>query len=192
MNEERPTDLQLLEPEETPEIVKGAMRRFRWRVVLFTVVFVIVAASVAGWVVGEFLGSRRIADMIANAEPAKRAIMEDHVGEYTCDTRTFELDGFEVALLEGVPIPEGGWALHLIVHGEDSLGSGTGRFMNFVPLGPGGHPVQIPAQSGTTWAEAFVLAPSSLGDSFQMELRDLRNDLVGTFAVDTARLACDI
>ena len=189
MNDESPIDLQLLEPEETPELVKVAMRRFRWRVVIFTVVLVVLAASLIGWGVGEFLESRRIAEMIANAEPAKRAIMDDHAGAYTCNTPEFELGRFQVALLRAVPMSEGGWALHLVVHGDAPVGSGTGRFMAFVPKGA--DLVQIPAQAGTTWADAFVLTPASLGDTFDIELRDLHGELAGTFTVDTAELECD-
>ena len=191
MSDERPLDLQLLDPEEAPELVKGAMRRFRWRVVVFTVAFVVVAASLIGWAVGEFLASRRTAEMIANAEPAKRAIMNDHGGAYTCNTPLFTVGQFEVALLRASPMAEGGWALHLVVHGEAPLASGTGRFMVFVPVGPGADPTQIPAQSETTWADAFVLTPASLGDSFDIQLRDLRGELAGSFEVDTAELACD-
>ncbi len=189
MNDESPIDLQLLDPEETPDVVKGAMRRFRWRVVILTAVLVVVAASLIGWGVGEFLASRRIAEEIANAEPAKRAIMGDHTGAYTCNTADFELGSFQVAVLRGVPMPEGGWALHLVVHGDAPLASGTGRFMAFVPKGA--KAVQIPAQAGTTWADAFVLTPNSLGDSFDVELRDLQGELAGTFTVDAAELECD-
>lgn len=191
MSDEAPIDLQLLDPEETPEVVKGAMRRFRWRVVIFTVVSIVLAASLVGWGVGAFLESRRITDMIANADPAKRAIMEDYGGAYTCNTPTFMLGRFEVALLRAFPMPQGGWALHLVVHGEAPLASGTGRFMAFVPIGAGGGAVQIPAQAETTWTDAFVLTPKSLGDSFEIELRDLHGELAGTFKVDTAHLACD-
>lgn len=189
MNDESPIDLQLLDPEETPDVVKRAMRRFRWRVVILTVVLVILAASLIGLGVGKFLESRKIADMIANAEPAKRALMDDHGGEYTCNTPEFSVGRFEVALLRALPMPEGGWALHLVVHGEAPLASGTGRFMTFVPIGA--HAVQIPAQAETTWTDAFVLTPASLGDSFDIQLRDLRGALAGTFTVDTAGLKCD-
>lgn len=189
MNDEKPIDLQLLDPEETPEVVKGAMRRFRWRVVIFAVILVVLAASLVGWGVGAFMRSRDIADMIANAEPAKRAIMDDHAGAYTCNTPEFELGGFQVALLRAVPMPEGGWALHLVVHGEAPLASGTGRFMAFVPVGA--DPVQIPAQAETTWTDAFALIPKSLGDRFDIQLRDLHGELAGTFTVDTAELECD-
>jgi hypothetical protein len=190
MSDEGPIDLQLLEPEDTPDVVKGAIRRFRWRVVLLTVVAVVVAASLAGWTISELLASRRVAEAIAEAEPAKRAIMEDHGGAYACDTPTFELGGFEVALLRAVPMPDGGWALHLVVHGE-RLASGTGRFMVFVPIGPAARAVQIPAQPGATWADAFVSTPSSLGDRFDIQLRDLHGELMGTFTVNTADLNCD-
>jgi hypothetical protein len=191
MNDEAPMDLRLLDPEETPDVVKKAMRRFRWRVVILTVVLVVLAASLIGWGVGEFLRSRRTADMIANAEPAKRALMGDHGGEYTCNTPEFAVGRFEVALLRALPMPEGGWALHLVLHGEAPLASGTGRFMVFVPIGAGSDTVQIPAQAETTWTEAFVLTPESLGDSFDIQLRDLHGKLAGTFTVDTAELACD-
>lgn len=191
MNDENRIDLQLLDPEETPEVVKGAMRRFRWRVVILTVLLVVVAASLIGWGVGEFLASRRTAEEIANAEPAKRAIMNDHGGAYTCNTPEFTLGRFEVALLRAFPMPEDGWALHLVVHGEAPLASGTGRFMAFVPIGTGAHPVHIPAQAETTWADAFALIPKSLGDRFDIQLRDLHGELAGTFTVDTAELECD-
>lgn len=191
MSDERPLDLQLLDPEEAPELVKGAMRRFRWRVVIFTVAIVVVAASMIGWAVGEFLASRRTAEMIEKAEPAKRAIMNDHGGAYTCNTPSFTLGRFEVALLRAFPMPEGGWALHLVVHGETPLASGTGRFMAFAPVGPGADPTQIPAQSETMWTDAFVLTPASLGDSFRVELLDLHGEVAGSFNVDTAELACD-
>lgn len=191
MNDETPIDLQLLDPEETPDVVKRAMRRFRWRIVVLTVVLVVLAASLIGWGVGVFLESRRTAEEIANAEPAKRAIMNDHAGAYTCNTPAFALGDFQVALLRAIPVPEGGWALHLVIHGETPLASGTGRFMVFVPLGPDAEPAQIPAQSETTWADAFVLTPASLGDTFDIQLRDLHGGLAGTFEVNTAALACD-
>jgi hypothetical protein len=191
MSDEGPIDLQLLDPVQAPELVTGAMRRFRWRVVVFTVAFVVVATSIIGWAVGEFLASRRTAQMIADAEPAKRAIMSDHGGAYTCDTPSFTLGRFEVALLRAFPMPEGGWALHLVVHGEAPLASGTGRFMAFVPVGPGSEPAQIPAQADTTWTDAFVLTPAQLGDNFDIQLRDVHGKLAGTFRVDIAELACD-
>ena len=115
--------------------------------------------------------------------------MGDHTGAYTCNTADFELGSFQVAVLRGVPMPEGGWALHLVVHGDAPLASGTGRFMAFVPKGA--EAVQIPAQAGTTWADAFVLTPNSLGDSFDVELRNLQGELAGTFTVDAAELECD-
>ena len=63
--------------------------------------------------------------------------------------------------------------------------------MAFVPIGPRADPVQIPAQQGATRTSAFVLTPTSLGDGFDIQLRDLRGELVGTFTVDTAELNCD-
>lgn len=191
MSDETPIDLQLLDPEETPDVVHGAIRRFRWRVVLFTVVTMIVASSLVAWGVAEYLESREISRMIAEAEPAKRAIMDDHEGAYTCNTPAFDFGRFEVALLRARRTPEGGWALHLVVHGTRTLASGTGRFMVFVPIGPGARPEQIPAQAGTTWADAFVAIPPALGDRFDMELWDLQGDVVGRFTVDTAALECD-
>ncbi|MDQ5874214.1 MAG: hypothetical protein M3526_02390, partial [Actinomycetota bacterium] len=161
----------------------------RWRVVIITVALVVLATSLLGWGVGKLLRSRETADMIANAEPAKLAIMNDHGGEYTCNTPEFTLGRFEVALLRALPMPKGGWALHLVVHGKAPLASGTGRFMAFVPVGA--DPVQIPAQAETTWTDAFPLIPKSLGDRFDIQLRDLHGELVGTFPVDTAKLECD-
>jgi hypothetical protein len=191
VNDETPMDLQLLEPDETPDVVRGAMRRFRWRVVLLTVVAIITTASLTAWGVAEYLGSRRLAEMIARAEPAKRAIMEDHEGAYMCHTPTFEFRRYEVALLRATRMSGGGWALHLVVHGTAPLASGTGRFMNFVPLGPGARPEQIPAQAGTTWADAFVAIPPAMGDRFHIQLWDLRSRVLGTFTVDTGTLNCD-
>lgn len=47
------------------------------------------------------------------------------------------------------------------------------------------------AQADTTWTDAFVLTPALLGDSFQIELRDLHGELAGTFTVHTGELECD-
>jgi hypothetical protein len=191
MNDETPLDLRLLDPDETPDVVQGAMRRFRWRVVLLTVVTVIVAASLVGWGVGEYLHRRDVAATIEEAEPAERAIVEDHAGGFTCATPTFEIGPYDVALLQAARMPEGGWALHLVLHGPRSLASGTGRFMNFWPVGPGTRPASVPAQRGTTWADAFVAVPASLGDRFDVELWNLQNEVAGTFTVDASSLRCE-
>jgi hypothetical protein len=190
MSDEMPVDLQPLEPDDTPEVVRGAMRRFRWRVVIFTVVAVVTTASLTAWGVAAFVESREIADRSRQLAPAQLAIY-DHMGASSCETPTFEVDGIDVGLLQAAPMPDGGWALHLVVHGDGPFASGTGRFMAFTAVGPGARSAQIAAQPGMTWAEAWVTVPGSVGSPFAMELRDLRGEVIGSFMVRPSSLLCD-
>jgi uncharacterized membrane protein YraQ (UPF0718 family) len=76
MTDEAPIDLHDLDPGIPPDIVRGAMRLFRWRVVLATVVAIIVAATASAWAVERYNDARRRAEFQASIlSPAQTAIL---------------------------------------------------------------------------------------------------------------------
>lgn len=190
MDDETPFDLQLLDPDETPEVVQGAIRRFRWRVVLLTVVVVVLAASLTSWGVASYLRSKEIARG-SRQHPAEQIAIIDRAGAYSCETPTFRVGRVEIGLLQAAPMPGGGFALHLVAHGDEAFANGTGRFMSLRAVAAGARSRHFAAQAEMTWAEAWVPVPGSAGSRFDMELRDISGQVMGTFSVDVPQLRCD-
>ncbi len=190
MSDETPIDLRSLEPDETPEVVTRAMRRFRWRLVLFTVIAIVTAASLTAWGVAAFLRSREIAGRSRQLSAPQLAIY-DRMGASSCETPTFRVGGVEIGLLQIAPMPHGGWALHLVAHGDGPFANGTGRFMAVAARGEGASFAHFAAQAGMTWAEAWVSVPRSAGSPFEVEVRDIHGQVMGAFTVRPSELLCD-
>jgi hypothetical protein len=198
MTEEAPIDLHDLDPGIPPDIVKGAIRRFRWRVVLATVVAIVVATTATAWAVERYNDARRRAEFQASIlSPAQTAILT--TGGTNCDTPTYRIGGTDVTLLQLAPLADGGWALHLIVRGssplteERSFGDRSGSAARFTTLSVEGS--NLPAgsvlvQPGVKVGETYLAAPAPLGDRFSVQLTDTHATTVGSFVVDTSEVSC--
>jgi hypothetical protein len=196
MTDEAPLDLQRLDPGSPPDLVKGAMRRFRWRVVLATTLAVVAAAAVTGWTVERFADARKRAEVRADIlSPAQTAILT--TGGVNCLTPTYRIGDRDVTLLQLAPMSDGGWALHLLVRGstplteerafEDGSGS-TSRFTTLFVEGTELPPGSVLTQPGATVGEAYLGVPASVGDRFRIRLVDTHSAEVGSFAMDAAGL----
>src|SRR3954471_4131879 len=116
MRDRSPVDLASLDPGEPPDLVRPAVRRFRWKVVTFTVASVLIASAVAGW------GTKAVLDYqnrftIEDAMPnGMAALILDARGN--CSTPTYDVGDLQVALLDTAPMPGRRLALHFVVHGS--------------------------------------------------------------------------
>jgi hypothetical protein len=198
MTDEAPIDLRDLDPGIPPDVVTGAIRRFRWRVVLTTVVAIVVATTATAWGVERYHDSRRRAEFQASIlSPAQTAILT--MGGINCDTPTYRIGGTDVTLLQLAPLEDGGWALHLIVRGsvplteERSFGDGSGSASRFTTLSVEGSTLpagSVLTQPGVKIGETYLTAPASVGDRFTVQLTDTHASIVGSFMVDSAALSC--
>jgi hypothetical protein len=190
MNDDGPLDLKLLDPEDSPDVVTGAIRRFRWQVVLFTVAAVIVAVSLTVWGVASYLESKEVASR-SRQLPAEQLAIIDWAGAYSCETPTYQVGRVEIGLLQLAPMPDGGFAMHLVAHGEEPFANGTGRFMAAGAVGDDVEFGHFAAQAGMSWAEAWVPIPRSAGAPFDVQVLNIRGEEMGTFTVRPSELRCD-
>jgi hypothetical protein len=195
MTEEAPLDLQRLDPGTPPDLVKGAMRRFRWRVVLVTVIAVVAAASVSAWTARAISHAHRDAALRAGFPTAvQTAILT--TGGMNCQTPTYRVGDAHVTLLQAAPMSGGGWALHLIVRGSGALtqerqfADGSGSFtrsssFSIVGTSSTGNVV---AQPGARMGETYIGVPASAGSQFRVQLSNTRSETVGSFELPVAAL----
>lgn len=197
MTDQSPVDLRTLEPEEPPDMVGPAVRRFRWRVVLFTVVTVIVVSTLAAWVAAKLTSEDSPGFVEARTTQEQAAILDALNGPGICRTPSFTLGGTEVALIEAATLPGGGTSLQFVVHGDKPLtdqrdapnGDSFARFTTITAAVDGSSVGSVQAQPGADWGEAFMQVPSNAGRPVEMTITgpDLRTH---TFAVDLAALGC--
>jgi hypothetical protein len=198
MTDEAPINLRDLDPGTPPDIVKGAIRRFRWRVVLTTVVAIVVAATATAWAVERYNDAQERAEFQASIlTPAQTAILT--TGGTNCDTPTYHVGQTDVTVLQLAPLTEGGWAVHLIVRGssplteERSFGDGGGSASRFTTLSvegtdpPAG---SVLTQPGVKVGETYLSVPPSLADRFTVQLTDTHSTIVGSFVVEPPGLMC--
>lgn len=197
MNDEAQINLQSLDPGEPPDLVKGAVRRFRVRVVLFTVIAIVGAVVVTIWAVTAVLHSRNQFEREDLLSAPQWAIAEDLVGR-SCATPTYSVGTASVTLLQAAPMPGGGWALHFVMDGNGrplvvqrhtADGGSFASWTTFAPLA-GGTQGRVTGQPGVTWAEVYVSAPESAGDQIDIKVMDTHFDDAGTFTVALDQVLC--
>lgn len=194
MTDESPVDLRTLEPEDPPDLVGPAVRRFRWRVVLFTAVTVVVVSALSAWLAATLANDDSPGYVEARTTPEQAAILQ---GPGICRTPSFTVGGTEVALIETAMMPNDETALHFIVHGNEPLteqrhqpdGSSFARFTTITASARGSSVGGVEAQPGVEWGEAFMRVPATSGDRLEMTITgpDQRS---GTFTIDLATLEC--
>jgi predicted small integral membrane protein len=194
MSDENPVDLRTLEPADPPDLVGPAVRRFRWRVVLFTVVTVVVVSALSAWLAASLANDDSPGYVEARTTPEQAAIL---YGAGICRTPSFTVGGTEVVLIEAATMPSGETALQFIVHGDTPLteqqnqpdGSSFARFTTIKASVEGSSVGSVEAQPGVDWGEAFMRVPSTSGDRLEMTITgpDQRSD---AFTVDLSNLEC--
>ena len=200
MNDEAPIDLQRLDPGESPDLVKGAVRRFRLRVVLFTVFAVVGAVVLTTWGAAAVVNARKLGELREQTQwgAPQQTIMD--VGAFNCRTPTFTAGPVDVTLLQSAPMPDGGFALHFVVEGtkgpltvqrDQPDGSSFRRWTTLVPVAPGGSSGSVLTQPGAVWGETYVAVPASAGDRFDIQVQDTNLEVAGTFAFDAGAVSCD-
>lgn len=197
MSDESPVDLRTLEPADPPDLVGPAVRRFRWRVVLFTVVTVVVVSALSAWLAATLAGKHPLGYVEVRTTEEQAAILNGLNGKGICRTPSFTLGGTEVALVEAATMPSGETALHFIVHGDKPLtqerdqpdGSSFARFTMIRAAVEGSSIGSVQAQPGADWGEAFMQVPSTAGGPLEMTITgpDQRRE---TFTIDLATLGC--
>ena len=197
MSDESPVDLRTLEPEDPPDQVGPAVRRFRWRVVLFTVVAVVVVSSLSAWLAATLAGKHPLGYVEVRATEEQAAILNDLNGRGICRTPSFTLGGTEVALIGAATMPSGGTALHFIVHSDDPLtqernqsdGSSFTRFTTIKAALDGSSVGSVEAQPGAVWGEAFMQVPSTSGGPLEMTITG-PDQTSETFTINLATVEC--
>jgi len=195
MTEQAPLDLQRLDPGTPPDLVKGAIRRFRWRVVLITVIAVVAAASVSAWTAREVSHAHREAALRSSLLSAPQTAILT-TGGMNCQTPTYRVGDARVTLLQAAPMPGGGWALHLIVRSSapltqqrqfaDASGSAP-RSSSLSVLGTSSAG-NVVAQPGAKMGETYLGVPGTAGGRFQVQLSNTRSETVGSFDLPVASL----
>ena len=205
MSDEAPIDLYRLDPGAPPDLVKGAMKRFRVRAVIFALVAILACASVAGAIL--FVGTRY--DLTSKASTAAKLLPLTQRAVFNarnCTTPTYRVGGVNITLLQIAPLG-GGWAMHLLVDGGDQPvtvqrdfedGSGSApRSMSIASVEAGTPIANAPTfmpyiRAGWTSAEMYVAVPAGLGDRFDMRLAGTRGQGLGTFTVDLGELGLTV
>ena len=195
MNDESPVDLRALEPADPPDQVGPAVRRFRWRVVLFTVVTVVVVSALSAWLAATLTGDDSPGYVEARTTPEQAAIFMDRG---SAGPLRYELGGTEVALIGAATMPDGEMALHFIVHGNkpvtEQRDQPDRQFLREVHLDPivGGRVLPsggVGAQPGAEWGEALMRVPARRGDQLEMTITGPDRESE-TFTVDLPSLDC--
>jgi hypothetical protein len=196
MTEQAPLDLQRLDPGTPPDLVKGAIRRFRWRVVLITLIAVVAAASVSAWTAREVSHAHREAALRSSLLSAPQTAILT-TGGMNCQTPTYRVGDARVTLLQAAPMPGGGWALHLIVRSSAPLtqqrqfadGSGSAsRFSSLSIVGSASSGGNVMTQPGVKIGEVYLGVPASSGDQLRVQLDNARSQTVGSFDLHVAAL----
>lgn len=195
MNDEPPLDLKPLAPADPPDLVHGAVRRFRLHVVLFTTVAIVGAVALTAWGATAIVHARNQAqEREAIISPPQRAIAEDLVG-HTCRTPTYAVDGADVTLLQAAPMSGGGWALHFVVDGKGSplavQRDGSPFWTTLVPVSEAANQGRVSVQPGATWGETYLSFPASAARRFEIQVVDAHLEVAGTFIVDLDEVLCD-
>ncbi|MDP9331183.1 MAG: hypothetical protein M3P11_11165 [Actinomycetota bacterium] len=200
MSDDQPIDLQALDPHDTEDHARAAIRRFRWRVVLLTTVVIVAVAAGAIWGTSAYVRQRdRQRDEISvlrewAAGPESQVAI---AGGSNCSTPTYKVGYADVTVLQGLKY-QGGWLLHLFVQGTGhplAIGGKPGSHevshtMTIVPMVQGATAAKVRIQdTGWTSGEAYVQVPGS-SSKVGLQLLDPTGSTVGMFVVDTSRLLC--
>jgi hypothetical protein len=199
MDDEERVDLQRLDPGEPPELVRGAVRRFRFHVVAFTVLAIVGAVVLTAWGAAAVVDARHRAEEREGIfSPAHRAIAEDLVGR-SCETPTYAVGGVDVTLLQMAPMPDGGWAIHFVLDGNGRPltvqrnypdGSSYAVWTTLVPVTGGASQGQVSSKPGLTWGETYVALPGSAPKRTEIQLLNTHREVAGSFIVDQDDVLC--
>jgi len=195
MKDESPLDLALLDPDDPPDLVRPAVRRFRLRVVLFTVACVLLASTLAGWGVKAYIDHDHRFTIEDAMSPAQIALLMNPEGN--CRTPTYRVGPLEIALLDTAPMSGGRVAMHFMVHGEqlaeqrDQPNGSSFRSLTVIRSEADASGVgQVSVAPRASWGEAFVTAPEPAGQMLPMVITGPSLNRPAYFAVDLASLAC--
>lgn len=194
MTDESPVDLRTLEPADLPDLVGPAVRRFRWRVVLFTVVTVVVVSALSAWLAATLTSKHPLGYAEARTTQEQAAILN---GQGICRTPSFLMGNTTVALIGAARMPDGGTALRFIVHSGNRLtqerhqsdGSSFARFTTIKAAVEGSSLGNVQAQPGADWGEAFMRVPSTSAGPIAMTITE-PDQSSETFTIDLATLEC--
>jgi hypothetical protein len=191
MSDQSSIDLQALDPGDPPDLVGPAVRRFRVRVVLLTVIAVVATAAVmAASVIGVVTWKNRGEDINDYLSPTQLALLAG--GTSNCSTPSFDLGDATATLLQAARTPERGWALLFTVESNDGhplavhkQTEGGGSAVRFSALGVLGttETGQISAAPGWTVGTAYVGAPAAAGDRLTIQLIQF-GEVTGSFKLD--------
>jgi hypothetical protein len=191
MSDQTSIDLQALDPGDPPDLVGPAVRRFRLRVVLLTVIAVVAtAALVAASVIGVVSWKNRRPDVTDYLTPTQLALLAG--GTSNCSTPSFDLGTATATLLQAAHAPEGGWALLFTVESNNGRPlaerkpiEGGGSAVRWSSLGVLGttESGQISAARGWTVGTAYVGAPAAAGDQLTIQLIQ-QGQVAGSFKLD--------
>ncbi len=195
MTEEDPIDLRGLQPEDPPDQASLAIRRFRWRVVLVTVVALILVAGGAAWAASWALGERSQLQMLrdwASGPVSQTAIG----GASNCRTPSYKVGYADVTVLEVTSLESGSVVYHLIIdgNGHPLATRRKGAALSFTDK------MKLSATAGTARTEEFIAKPGwSVGEAYvvvprgeeqvRLELVDPNGTKVGTLPLDQAVLS---
>jgi hypothetical protein len=93
------------------------MRRFRWRVVLITVIAVLAAGCVGAWTARDISHAHREAAFQSGLLTTPQMTILT-TGGTNCLTPAYRVGNAAVTVLQAARMPAGGWALHLIVRSK--------------------------------------------------------------------------
>lgn len=205
MTDDTPLDLYRLDPGAPPDLVKGAMKKFRWRAVIFALAAIVACASVAGGIA--YFGTHydftaKSTNLARQLPTTERAII--YGGGRNCTTPTYRVGSVNVTLLQIAPLGDG-WALHVIVDAGDTpvtvqrtssdISAPRSMFISPVDAGTGpatGQTFLAYTQAGWTTAELYVAVPAGLGDRFDMRLTGTRGEELGIFTIDLDELGITV
>jgi hypothetical protein len=189
MNEQMLPDLEPLGTEDVPDVAARAIRRFRFHVVVFTVLCVIGAAVMTGMVVG-WATKDSLQTEATGWNAAQTAVLNDLVG--VCTTPTFTFGQLRVGVLDAVKMEGGGTAFHLVVNGPiaeqrvDPSGSAV-RTTSFGVVG-GSNVAPVNVQPGATWGEAYVEVPVADAARAALTISGPALPRSESFTIDTSAL----
>jgi len=206
MSDEEPVDLRELEPPEPVDQVKPAIRRFRIRVVVFTLVFALVAAAVGIEIWNLTLQRNKKGELARDY--AGLPVVGAWIYSRNCTTPTYHVGGLDVTVLQigsstdftsfsSGQFEEDDWAIALLLQsagGENghqiAFATKPGERVDIVAIPPTHliSSVSVRARPGWTRAEAYFAVQKSLDGIVHLSFLDVHRDPIGTLTLDINEL----
>ena len=176
MTDEGPIDLSTLDAS-APGIAEAVVRRFRWRVVLWTVLAVVAGATLVILGVALVNGLTSAAPKLLDIDRAPYANTEQ---------ATYTAGRVQIGLRKVASIGDGKLELDFLLYSDQPLAA----CCSLQPVGPGGETsARVGPGSAARFSEVFVVVPDTVGDLFDIEVLDqATRGVLGRFTVDLAAL----